>query len=101
MHRIKMIGVLAVSAALTGCSTTPETVIEYREPECTVPPKPAFDPPSWDDLLIPFSWIDSGHEDWRAYDDALTDLEDYEADLVDYTLELRALAESVCGDATD
>ena len=101
MKPLNLIAALVISVALIGCSATPEPVIEYREPKCTVPPKPAFDPPPWEDLLIPFSWIDAQHEDWRTYDDALTDLEEYEAELVDYTLELQALAESLCGERTD
>lgn len=81
---------------LTACSTTTETV--YIEPECTVPPAPTLDAPDYDDLLIPFSYIPSDNPDYKKYDDALTELEEYEVDLVNYTLEIKTGLEEVCND---
>lgn len=95
MRLPSMIAALAALVLLTACGTTQiETV--YIEPDCSLPPLPSEQPPMWEDLLVPFEWIDSGHEDWRTYDAALDDYERYEAALVDHIAETRAMLGEVC-----
>lgn len=91
--------VLAALAVLTGCATTPEPVVEYIRPECQTPVAPNFQPPNWDDLLLPFHHIPIDSPDYQTYDDALTDLEHYEAQVVDYALELQAGYNALCNPA--
>lgn len=81
-------------ALLTGCATKTQ-YIEVR-PECEVPPLPALPAIEWDDLLAPFNHIPSQHDDWRRYDEALTDVEGYEATLVDSLAVHREMLKILC-----
>lgn len=78
---------------LTGCAT--KTVTEYIEvrAECELPPKPV---PTldWDGLNLPFDYLPEPAAD--EYDQALDDLEAYEATLIDSLKEHRAIIRTVC-----
>jgi hypothetical protein len=60
-----------------------------------VPPTPALNPPSWDDLLFVVGYLPEAER--VRYEAAIDRLDLYEVALVNYSLELRAGLRAACG----
>lgn len=95
MNRL-LLAALVSLALLTGCAN-PQVRYVYVETHCTVPPLPAFNPPDWEDLLLPESVL-SGTP-LQRFSKAIDYLEHYEADLVDTLHEHREMLKVLCGSA--
>lgn len=96
MRNQLLLAALVSLALLTGCAN-PQVRYVYVEPQCTVPPLPAFNPPNWEDLLLPESVLQGTQ--LQRFSKAIDYLERYEAVLVDTLHEHREMLKVLCSRA--